>query len=210
LVPVAPATISDTAQRFSSLLDLYLVVTLAGGAVTALAILFAVLRFRARTGRAPSRGSPSKIVYAVWVAILVVSVGVLSVSSIRAENKVDPVSSHPDLRLRVMAAQWKWTFIYPGGVRSQNLLVVPAGSTVEFTLRSADVIHSMWIPEMRFKRYAFPDRDTRFDLVFDHEGTFDGVCSQFCGFDHTGMVFTTRVVSKSAYTSWLANGGGAP
>jgi cytochrome c oxidase subunit 2 len=206
LVSVTPASVSDTADRFSSLFDLYLIVTVAGGAVTALAILLAVVLFRARPGRVASRREPSRVLYVLWIGILVTAFVTLATASLRTEAKVDPLSNHPDLRIRVIASQWKWTFFYPGGVTSRDL-VVPAGSTVEFTLRARDVIHSMWIPELRFKRYAFPDRDTRFDLTFDREGTFRGVCSQYCGFDHTGMVFTTRVTSAQAFQSWLASGG---
>jgi cytochrome c oxidase subunit II len=206
LVSVAPASISATADEFSSLFDLYLIVTVAGGAVTALAILIAVLWFRARPGREPSRRGPPHVVYVVWIAILIASAVALSVASLRTEANVDPVSSDPDLRVRVIASQWKWTFFYPGGLVTHEL-VLPIGSTVEITLRARDVIHAMWIPELRFKRYAFPDRDTRFDLKPEREGTYRGVCSQFCGFDHTGMVFTTRVVTSTAFESWLASAG---
>jgi cytochrome c oxidase subunit 2 len=206
LVPTTPASIADTTDEFSSLFDLYLIVTVAGGAVTTLAILVAVLWFRARPGRTPSRRGPPRILYVLWIGILAAAVVTLTMASLRTEAKVDPLSNDPDLRVRVIASQWKWTFYYPGGVVSREL-VVPVGSTVEFTLRARDVIHALWIPELRFKRYAFPDRETRFDLTFEREGTYTGVCSQFCGFDHTGMVFTTRVASAQAFESWLASGG---
>jgi cytochrome c oxidase subunit II len=208
LVAVGPATISDTAGEFSSLFDVYLLVTLAGGAVTALAILIGVVWFRARPGRAPSRRSTPKFAYALWITILVSAFVGLSVASLRSEANVDPVVRNPDLKLEVIASQWKWTVFYPGGVVTRNELVVPVGETVEITLRARDVIHAMWIPALRFKRYAFPDRDTRFDFTFRREGSFPGVCSQFCGYDHTGMRFTTRVLSPSAFDRWLASGGG--
>ena len=49
-------------------------------------------------------------------------------------------------------------------------LVVPVGRPVLFSLRSADVLHSFFIPAMRFKRYAYPDSTNRFVLTFPHDG----------------------------------------
>lgn len=208
LVAVGLASVSDTASNFSSLFDLYLVIIAAGGSVTTLALLVGAVWFRARPGRRPSRREAPKLVYVVWILILVSAFVTLSLASLRTEARVDPVSSNPDLRLKVIASQWKWTIYYPDGVVAQDQLVVPAGKTVEITLRARDVIHAMWIPALRFKRYAFPDRDNRFDFTFEREGTYAGVCSQFCGYDHTGMRFTTRVLSASGFANWLANGGG--
>jgi cytochrome c oxidase subunit 2 len=81
--------------------------------------------------------------------------------------------------------------------------VLPAGETIEVRLRSRDVIHAFWVPEQRFKRLAFPDRETRFDLRFDRTGRFGGVCSTFCGVRHREMTFVVDVRPRAAFQSWL-------
>ena len=76
-------------------------------------------------------------------------------------------------------------------------------------LRSRDVVHSMWIPDQRFKRYAYPDRTNRFDLTFGRLGTEIGLCAQFCGIDHDQMRFTVHVVSPDDFARWMAGGNAA-
>ena len=89
------------------------------------------------------------------------------------------------------------------------MLTVPAGQVVEFVLRSRDVVHSMWIPDQRFKRYAYPDRTNRFDLTFGRLGTETGLCAQFCGIDHAQMRFTVHVVSPDASPGGWRGGSAA-
>jgi cytochrome c oxidase subunit 2 len=72
------------------------------------------------------------------------------------------------------------------------------------------VIHAFWIPEQRFKRDAFPNRTTQFDLDFDQAGMNGGVCAEFCGLRHSQMSFNVLALSPSAFSSWLADRGGAP
>jgi cytochrome c oxidase subunit 2 len=144
----------------------------------------------------------------VYVAILVVAAIGLSVGTIRAEDRVDAVSSHPSTTIAVLAAQWRWSFTYPGGLRSHTL-VVPAGEEIEFRLRSQDVIHSMFIPSQRFKRYAYPDRTNVFDLRFDRTGSFLGECAQFCGWNHAYMRFVVKVLPRDQFDAWAASHAGA-
>ncbi len=109
-----------------------------------------------------------------------------------------------------IAYQWGWTFSYPGthvatssGPDRPPTLVLPAGETIEIRLRSRDVIHSLWVPEQRFKRLAFPDRETRFDLRFDRTGRFAGRCATFCGLRHLNMTFVVDVRTRAAFRTWL-------
>jgi cytochrome c oxidase subunit 2 len=95
---------------------------------------------------------------------------------------------------------------------------VPAGESVRFEISSRDVIHSFWIPELRFKRDAFPDRVTDFDLVFDPGVTTVGRCAEFCGLGHDRMDFQVVSMQPPDFQRWLTarerairarDGGGA-
>jgi cytochrome c oxidase subunit 2 len=116
------------------------------------------------------------------------------------------------MRIGVTGFQWGWSFRYAQGrtvtgtSRRIPTLVVPTGEVVLFTGRSRDVVHSFWIPEVRFKRDVFPGFSNRFDLVFDHPGSFAGRCAEFCGLDHAGMDFVVRAVSPAEFRAWLAGG----
>ncbi len=82
-------------------------------------------------------------------------------------------------------------------------LTVPTDTTVRFTLRSNDVIHAFWVPDVRFKRDAFPNRTTEFDLRFDEAGRHEGICAEFCGLDHTIMRFEVDALPPSDFARWL-------
>jgi cytochrome c oxidase subunit 2 len=83
-------------------------------------------------------------------------------------------------------------------------LVVPAGRTVAFTLRSVDVVHGFWIPHERFQRSAIPGVTNRFDLRFDEPGWLDGggECAWFCGLHHQDMRFAVRVLEPREFAAW--------
>jgi cytochrome c oxidase subunit 2 len=74
-------------------------------------------------------------------------------------------------------------------------------------LRSVDVIHSFYVPDLLFKRDAIPGRTNVFQFVPDRLGTFHAQCAEFCGLDHTRMTFDVRVVSVPRFDAWLAARG---
>lgn len=204
-VPTLLVLAGDTAQRFSSLLDPFAAILIAGFVVVGGALLVAAVAFRDRPGRTARPARPHHAVTLIYVLVLTAIAAVLATMAVRAENQVDAVAASPALTVTVVAAQWRWTFLYPNGRRSADL-VVPAGRDVRFRLRSQDVLHGMYIPAERFKRYAYPDRWTTFDLTFGHVGSELGERSQFCGWNHAYMRFTARVLPAAAFAAWY---GGA-
>ncbi len=133
-----------------------------------------------------------------------------------AEHKDDTAmaTERPAVTVDVTASRWDWTFSYPGhsitrrsGANGDQPVVVPVDEAVRFDLRSADVIHGFWIPQLDFKRDAIPGSVQRITLDFDRTGTFSGACSEYCGVLHSEMIFSVRVVSESTFRTWLAGGG---
>jgi cytochrome c oxidase subunit 2 len=94
------------------------------------------------------------------------------------------------------AFQWSRRFVYEN---------TPVGQPVRIKLRSADVVHSFFVPQTLFKRQAIPGIINEFDLTFDKVGLYHGQCTQFCGLAHTDMAFRVRVVSQGEYQQWLAS-----
>jgi cytochrome c oxidase subunit 2 len=82
-------------------------------------------------------------------------------------------------------------------------LVVPVGRDLDLTLRAQDVIHSVFIPAMRFKQDAVPGMDIRAHLKPLQTGTYELVCSQLCGLGHYRMRAVMRVVSEREFQQWL-------
>jgi cytochrome c oxidase subunit 2 len=129
-----------------------------------------------------------------------------------AQDRISSADVPPGLRVSVTAAKWNWRFDYPAlgirqvaGASGPSVLVVPSGTEIRFRLTSLDVIHSFWIPYLRFKRDAFPARYTEFDLSFARAGLHtNGLCAEFCGLDHDKMVFDVQVLTPAEFQSWVA------
>jgi cytochrome c oxidase subunit 2 len=77
-------------------------------------------------------------------------------------------------------------------------------------MTSRDVIHSLWVPRLRYKRDIFPHHVNTFTLTVDREGRWVGRCGEFCGDRHHTMDFWFKAVSPAAYDKWLAQHAGAP
>ena len=206
----------DTAGQFAWLWHIYLVLTVVVGVLVTAAIVVAAVRFRRRAGRPARDLHSAPRLEAVYLGVIVLIVIGLLAATYRTENHEDALTARPFLRVQVTASQWQWQFTYPAsGVRvsAHNIgsqhprfadLVVPVGRPVLFALRSADVLHSFFIPAMRFKRYAYPDSTNRFVLTFPHAGRMLGECAQLCGWDHAEMRFVVTALPVARFRAWLA------
>ena len=202
---VLPLLAGDTAHQYATLLRPYALILIAAFVVVNGALLLAAVAFRDRPGRVPRPARPHHRVTGVYVGVLVVLAAMLATLAVRSEGRVDAAATHPAFTITVIASQWRWTFVYPDG-RHSPTLVAPVDRDLRFRLRSRDVLHSMYIPAERFKRYAFPDRWNTFDLQFGRVGTFLGECAQFCGWNHAYMRFTVRVLDGAGYAAWSSAG----
>lgn len=113
------------------------------------------------------------------------------------------------MRIEVEAAQWAWRFSYPdieGAEPSINVVHMPAGEPVDFIIRSADVIHSFWIPRLGGKLDAIPGHTNILRLEADRPGTYWGICAEYCGTGHDVMTFRAEAHLPEALAQ--AVGGG--
>jgi cytochrome c oxidase subunit 2 len=119
-----------------------------------------------------------------------------------------PVPEGRDItRIEVTGEQWWWRIAYShaGGrrVASANEIRIPIGREVEFTLKSADVIHSFWIPNLGGKVDMIPGRTTRLRLRADRQGVFRGQCAEYCGGAHALMAISVIAMPATEYEAWL-------
>jgi cytochrome c oxidase subunit 2 len=84
-------------------------------------------------------------------------------------------------------------------------LVLPVNREVDLQLRSLDVIHGFFVPQMRLKQNALPGATLHVHFTPIREGVYPILCSQLCGSGHARMQARMRVVSPSAYDAWLAS-----
>jgi cytochrome c oxidase subunit II len=84
-------------------------------------------------------------------------------------------------------------------------LVLPVDREVDLQLRSLDVIHGFFVPEMRLKQNAVPGATLHVHFTPIREGVYPILCSQVCGSGHARMQAHMRIVSQSIYDAWLAS-----
>ncbi len=83
-------------------------------------------------------------------------------------------------------------------------MYVPVGREVEVILRAQDVIHSFFIPSMRFKQDAVPGLAIRMHFTPIATGEYEIACAELCGLGHYKMHGMLKVVSPEEYDKWLA------
>ncbi|MDB5900196.1 MAG: ctaC, partial [Ramlibacter sp.] len=86
---------------------------------------------------------------------------------------------------------------------SANELRIPVGEPVELLLRSVDVIHSFWVPQLAGKTDMIPGRVNRMVIQADRPGSFRGQCAEYCGVQHTLMAFEVVAVPRPEFDAWL-------
>lgn len=159
---------------------------------------------------------PIEILYTVAPVVMVL---VLFFFTVTVQNEVlaAPKGGKADHTVIVVGQQWSWTFnydkdpaldgsttVYDGGTTADRpTLYLPVNKSVDFELRSPDVIHSFWVPAFLFKMDVVPGRHNHFSLTPTREGTFKGRCAELCGTYHSRMLFNVKVVSEDEYKTHL-------
>jgi cytochrome c oxidase subunit II len=83
-------------------------------------------------------------------------------------------------------------------------MVVPVNREVEVILRAHDVIHSFFVPAMRFKQDAVPGLAIHMHFTPITTGDYEIACAELCGLGHYKMHGMLKVVSREEFGKWLA------
>ncbi len=183
-------------------------------------IVWSVIRYRRKPGdnELPPQTHGNNIAEISWTLIPTIIVAFLFYISWQSLNTVEAVSATPDLRVKAIAGQFNWQFVYlaedgvteaftqvipegPGGGLS-----VPVGRNVQVQLESPDVIHAFYVPRFLYKRDVVPGQVNRFEfrLNEDEAGqSFGGQCAELCGVGHRTMTFQVHALGGAEFDTWL-------
>jgi cytochrome c oxidase subunit 2 len=103
--------------------------------------------------------------------------------------------------VKVLARQWSWLFEYENGAKDTELRV-PLGKPVKLLLTSQDVIHGFYVPAFRIKQDAVPGMTNYLWFQPTEVGTFDVLCSQYCGLEHAHMLTKIAVLPQEEFKKW--------
>lgn len=128
-----------------------------------------------------------------------------------ADAKMRPPDMDPTVE--VTARQFEWRLRYPGAdgklgtrddVHHVNDLHVPLDTEILVSLKSADVLHSFFLPNLRVKQDAVPGMKIPVWFRAMEPGTYDLVCAELCGWGHYKMKGRLTVESREDFEAWLA------
>src|SRR5450756_560140 len=172
-------------------------------------LIYVVFRYRRREnqGMPPQTHGSTKLEIA-WTLIPAVILVFIAVPTVRTIFITQAQAAPGSLNIEVTGHQWWWEFRYPDyGVTTANEIYLPVGRTVNFRLRSADVIHSFWAPELGGKRDVVTNRTNYMWYTPDSSissNVWNGFCAEYCGASHANMRFRVFTVTRQQFESWVA------
>jgi cytochrome c oxidase subunit 2 len=205
-----PHTTLDPQTEFTTLVDNVFMTTVKWAVVVFVlvegALVFAILKFRGKpSDPEPRQTHGNTTVEIVWTIIPAVILALIAVPTIQGIFRTGETPADA-LKVEVIGHQWWWEFRYPDHkVVTANELHVPAGRKVVLYMKTADVLHSFWSPQLAAKRDVFPNRYTTLWFTAQDTGSFGGQCAEFCGVQHAKMGLYIDVDSPEAFEAWVAN-----
>jgi cytochrome c oxidase subunit II len=107
------------------------------------------------------------------------------------------------VEITITGHDWWWEARYPNGAVTANEIHIPAGVHVRINLRSADVIHSLWVPELAPKIDLIPGRENEMWIQANKPGQYRGQCAEFCGLQHAHMIFFVIADTPADFNTWM-------
>ncbi len=110
--------------------------------------------------------------------------------------------------IEVTGHQWWWEVRVPGVAgATANELHIPVGEKVRIRLRTADVLHSFWVPQLMPKTDLIAGEVRETWLRAERAGTYRGQCAEYCGTQHAHMAFLVVAEPRRDFDAWLARLG---
>lgn len=197
------------------LFDIFLIVTCVVYAIVLILLATAVIRGRRhRASDSGLQGEPPSAAEGGWRVALTAFAGTtalilfgLTLATWFTDRGLAHAGAKPALEIEVIGHQWWWEVQYKDPdssriVRTANELHLPLGRTAQITLKSNDVIHSLWIPNLAGKQDLIPGRETDLALHPNQLGAFRSQCAEFCGLEHAKMALDVTVESTTDFDTW--------
>jgi cytochrome c oxidase subunit 2 len=185
-------------------------------------LLYALIRYRRRRGAPePKQVHGNTTLEILWTIIPAVVLVFIAVPTVRTIFRTQARPRPGALEVTVIGHQWWWEFRYPqftapsqttapgyagriDTLVTANELYVPLGRTVNFTLRSSNVVHSFWVPQLAGKRDLIPNRRNYIWFTPDsvEANAWNGFCAEYCGASHANMRFRAFTVAPQDFDAW--------
>ena len=141
-----------------------------------------------------------------WLApsAIIVALSVVAWVSSHTLDPYKPIAGGTPIEIQVVALEWKWLFIYPEeGIASVNMLEIPVGTPIHFSLTADAPMNSFWVPKLGGQIMVMPGMSSQLYLRADRVGEYVGSSANISGEGFSGMGFKVRAVSRDEYDTWV-------
>ncbi len=212
MLPWLPENISTYGGEIDSLFMLIFWITTIVFVAVQGALIWFLFKYRAQPGRRATYSHGNNTLEIAWTIAPSIILVVLALLSRATWDEIKAEIPPHDVTVRVYAKQFNWDFIYPGPDGAfdtaddktiENELTVPVNKVVKLEMLSRDVIHSLFVPVLRFKQDTMPGRQIDGWFEATKTGEYEIPCAELCGFGHSGMLGHLKVLSDQDYATWV-------
>lgn len=167
-------------------------------------LIWSIIRFRERPNSPmPKQTHGNNTIELAWTIIPSIFLFAVLIGTIYTMFSLNQPAG-PTINVQVVGHQWWWEFDYENAhITTADELVVPTGTIIHLDLKSDNVIHSFWVPQLTGKTDVVPGHANTKWFQADKTGYFRGQCTEFCGLQHANMEFYVRALSPNDYQTWL-------
>jgi cytochrome c oxidase subunit II len=174
----------------------------------AVLVLSGIALYHARRGHAdapePFAARPAFLILSGVIVPGIILVALLVVS-MRSSHVLTAEPTEQMLTIEVIGHQWWWEVRYPDyGIVTANEIHMPVGEPVNFMVTSRDVIHSFWVPQLHGKIDMIDGKNHSTIIEATEPGVYKGICAEFCGLQHTFMLFELIAQDQASFGEWVA------
>ena len=184
--------------------------------ITIIVFIYPLIKNKFREGKKAQYVKGNNWKQLKWVLLAMFLIGLSDVIILFAEKdawvSIEETLPKEDFKVAITGRQWSWSITYPGkdgilytgdDVIETNDLHVPVNSVIHLDIKSVDVLHSVFIPNVRLKQDALPGRTITRWFEATKTGEYDISCAEICGVAHSNMKGTLHVQSNEDFLQYL-------
>ena len=183
-----PDNISTYGQGVDNLFSAIYYLTLVVFILVIGTLIVFLIKYRHQEGKKATYIEGSTTLEIVWTTATTVIVFVLAMFSYPQWNNIKSPAQfpeNPDVVVQVSGKQFNWDAV------------------VHIRLTSQDVIHSFFVPQLRLKQDALPNRFINVWFEANKAGRYEIPCAELCGFGHSEMRGYLNVHEQTDYDTWV-------
>jgi cytochrome c oxidase subunit II len=208
-----PRDVSEHGHQIDHLFNFILVLTGLVFLATEGALFWFLWKYEGGTNKEPvkfTHGSHNlEVVWTILPAATLLFIAIYQMNA-WADVKIRKPNMAPTVE--VTGRQFEWRLRYPGkdgklgthdDIYAVNDLHIPVNEDILVDLKSMDVLHDFFLPNLRVKQDAVPGMAIPVWFRALDTGTYDLVCAELCGWGHYKMKGRLTVESREDFEAYL-------